>query len=294
MTWQLALAIMIFTGTANTLVQRHYAQKSAAPPTFVAATSYVFGVLPVGLTAGFFVFPHAIHWSWWLALLLAICGSSMAISVSTGFWVTRHLNVVANMTIGRVTSIVTILLGWGLLGEGLTTPQLIGGTILLLAALLAIWAPAKTTTGAFQHLHPSVVMVALLSCVTLAIGLVTEKAILGHMEIGGGFLTGWTTQALAMVILATKDASRANLQAFKGYEFKWSALMGAVNGLTGVFYVYTIVHSNNISLVTALLPVGLPLTVLGAYVFLREREHHKLMWASLAISLAGLVVSGLK
>lgn len=293
MTWQLALTLMIAANITTTLVRRHYAQKSSVPATFPAAASYLFGVLPVGLIAGFLFFPHSIHWSWWLGLLLAICGASMAVSVSAAFHVSKHLTVVADATIGRVTAITTILLGWLLLGEGLTTPQFIGGIILMIAAILAIWAPAKTSSGSFKHLQTSTVLLALLSCVTLAIGLVSEKAALGHMDIGGIFLVGWTTQALAMVLLAAKDFTRERLHAFYGFEFKWSAMMGLVNGLTGVFYVYAIVHSDNISLITAILPVSLPLTVLGAYIFLHEREHHKIMWASLGVSFVGLVVSSL-
>ena len=78
------------------------------------------------------------------------------------------------------------------------------------------------------------------------------------------------------------------------HELKWSSLMGAINGLTGVLYVYAIYHSDNISLITALLAVTLPITVFGAFIFLGEREHHKIMWASLAISFAGLLVTGIK
>lgn len=293
MTWQLALALMIAANITTTLVQRHYAQKSSVPATFPAAASYLFGVLPVGITAGFLVFPHTVHWSAWLVLLLAICGASMAVSVSAAFHVSKHLTVAANSTISRVTAITTILLGWLLLGEGLTTQQLLGGIILMAAAILAIWAPAKTSAGSFKHLQTSTVLLALLSCITLAIGLVSEKGALGHMDIGGIFLVGWTTQAFAMALLAAKDVTRERLQAFYGFEFKWSVMMGLVNGLTGVFYVYAIVHSDNISLITAILPVSLPLTVLGAYIFLHEREHHKLMWISLCVSLVGLIVSSL-
>jgi drug/metabolite transporter (DMT)-like permease len=119
MAWQLALAVMIVASIATTLVQRHYAQKSSVPATIPSAASYLLGVLPVGLIAGFFVFPHHITWSWWLVLLLAICGASMAVSGALGFQVAGRLPVVANMTIGKVTSITTILLGWGILGEKL-------------------------------------------------------------------------------------------------------------------------------------------------------------------------------
>ena len=197
------------------------------------------------------------------------------------------------MTIGKATSVVTVVLGWAILGEGLTAWQLIGGGILLAAALLAIRAPAKTAAGSFQHLQLSVVLTALAASVALAVGLVSEKAILGHMEIGGVFLVGWASQTLAMALLAAKDARRQYLHTFWKQEFRWATLMGAVNGLSGVFYVYAIVHSDNISLVTALTSAALPLTVFGAYLLLKEREHHKLMWLSLGLSFAGLLVSAL-
>jgi drug/metabolite transporter (DMT)-like permease len=294
MTWQLAIAISVIANVATILVQRHYAKKSSVPATFPSAASYVFGVIPVGLTAGFLIFPHAIHWSWWLALLLVIEGASMALSGWTGFQVAGRLGVAPNQTIGRLTAVTTILLGWTILGESLSLYQFIGGAILLLAALLAIWAPAEATTVTKHKIPRPTLILAVVSAITLGISLVTEKAMLGHMQIGGGFLVGWTSQALAMVLLATKDATKANLRAFLGYEFKWSTLMGVINGFTGVFYVYAIFHSDNISLITALTAIVLPLTVLGAYIFLHEREHTKIMWISLAISCVGVAITSIK
>jgi len=294
MPWQIAIAISLVASIATTLVRRHYSQKSNVPAMFPAAASYVFGVLPIGLVAGFLIFPHAIHWSWWLVMLLALEGCAMAIAVSTTFHVAGRLGVAPNQTISQVKSVVVILLGWTILGEGLTKYQLIGGAVLLVAALLAVWAPAKNTTAGAREVHASAVILAVVAAVTMSIGLVTEKAVLGHMQIGGNFLVGWTTQALVMTLLTTRYMNRENLQKFRGREFKWSALMGACNGLTGVFYVYAIVHSNNISLITALLAAGLPLTVFGAYLFLNEREHHKIMWASLGVSFVGLLVTGIK
>jgi drug/metabolite transporter (DMT)-like permease len=293
MTWQTALALMIVISATSILVQRNYAQKSKVPASIPVATSYVLGVVPVGLIAGFLVFPHSIRWSWWVVLLIAICGLSMAVSNIIGFHVSKHITVVANATIGRFSAVVTIVLGWILLGEKLTTWQIIGGAILMLAALLAIWAPAKTSSGAFKHLQPGVVVLALISCAALAFGLVSEKGILGHMDIGGVFLVGWTAQALSMALIALKDISAENLRAFRGYELRRSVLMGILNGLTGTFYVYAIFRSDNISLVTTILPISLPLTILGAYLLLHEREHHALMWISLGVSCLGLAVSAI-
>lgn len=294
MTWQLAITISIIANAATILVQRHYAKKSTVPATLPSAASYVFGVAPIGLIAGFFLFPHTIHWSWWLVLLLALEGTTMAISGWTGFRAANRLGVAPRQTIGCITGVTTILLGWTVLGETLTARQLLGAVILLGAALLAIWAPTKSDEPVVGQVRAPAALLAVISAATLGVGLATEKAILGHMQIGGGFLVGWTSQTAAMLLLATKDLQVRHVRHFWHREFKWSTLMGLINGLTGVFYVYAIVHSDNISLVTALTAVALPITVLGAYLFLREREHHKLMWISLGVSFIGLLVTSLK
>jgi uncharacterized membrane protein len=88
--------------------------------------------------------------------------------------------------------------------------------------------------------------------------------------------------------------SRRALRILQQGEFRTAALMGLLNGINGSLYVYAIFHSDNISLVSVIGTIGLPLTVLGAYIFLREREHHKLVWLSLGISLAGLGVSAIR
>ena len=217
----------------------------------------------------------------------------MAISNWTMFKVIGTMAVAPFQTINRFYLIVVILLGWTLLGEGLTMPQFIGATILLSGALLAIWAPLNGMAREHRKLHFVTVALALISAITLGIGLVTEKAILGHMEVGGGFLVGWTAQTIAMFALALKDTTRANLQKLNKREVKWSALMGATNGLTGAFYVYAIFHADNVSLVTSLTTIVLPLTVLGAYIFLHERENRTLMWASLGLSFVGLIVTSI-
>ncbi len=159
---------------------------------------------------------------------------------------------------------------------------------------MAIWAPFKNADNDHRKLHTSTIVLTLISAVGLGIGLVTEKAILGHMQVGGGFLAGWTAQTVAMIILAGKDASRANFRKLTRHDFRWSSFMGLTNGLSGAFYVYAIFHADNVSLITAFTALTVPLTVFGSYLFLHEREHQKLMWASVAISFIGLLVTGIQ
>lgn len=290
MTWQIAFILSTLLGISRRLFMRRYAQTSKVPATIPPAASYLFGVLPVGLAAGLLIFPHHISWSWWCVLLMVILSISMALANWFGFIAAGRIAIAPQQTIGILTDVFAVLLGWTLLGEGLTTAQFVGGGILLVAATLAIFAPEKTKAGDFERLSTQTLLIAMAAAILLAVGLVTEKALLGHMEIGGIFLVSWTVQTAGMLVLAGKDVSKRTLRDFRGRELKWSTVLGLVNGLNGALYIYAVFHSDNISLITILGAVSMPLTVFAAYLFLHEREHHALMWLSLAISFAGLIV----
>jgi len=290
MPWQAAIGLAILANVVTILIQRRYSLKSNVPETFPTAISYLLGVMPIGVTVGLYL-PHRVTWSWQLARLLFICATSMAVSCWIGFKAVKLLPVAPYQTISRFTAIVAIALGWAVLGEGLSRYQVLGAFLLLLGALLAIWAPIKRPDITQRVIHIRAVLLTLLASTLLAITLVSEKAILGHIQVGGVLILGWGSQTLAMLLLALKDAGRVNLRKFNYYELRWSAVMGLANGVTGAFYVYSLNKSNNISLITALTAIALPLTVFGAHLFLKERENSKLMWLSLAVCFIGLLVS---
>jgi|GEM_PF-892526 len=293
MLWQLAIGLSIIASTTTSLIQRRYALQSRAPETFPSAVSYLLGVMPIGIIAGLLL-PHHIDWSWWLGFLLVLCAGSMAVSGWIGFKAVKLLPVVAYQTIGRFTNVVAIALGWIVLSEGLNATQLWGAIVLLVAALLATWAPAQNTKNLQsieRRVHMRAVLLTLLACATLAVALVTEKGILGHMDVGGVMLVGWGSQTLAMLLLATKDVNRTNLRVFKPGEIKWSTLMGLANGVGGAFYVYALYRSDNVSLIIALTAITLPLTVLGAHMLLGERDNGRLMLLSLTLGFGGLLLT---
>ena len=215
----------------------------------------------------------------------------MAISNWISFAAVKRLSVVQFQTINQFYGVVVISLGWLLLKEGLNLFQILGAGLLFMAAMLAIRAP--NNTGANRALHVKSVLLTVAAALTLGVALVIEKAALGHMDIGAYLIFGYTAQTLAMLLLALKDVSKQNLRKFGIHEIKWSAGMGWANAVTGVFYVIAIVNSNNISLVTAIAAISLPLLAFAAYVILRERENRKLLWVGLGLGFIGLIVSAL-
>jgi drug/metabolite transporter (DMT)-like permease len=278
------------------LSAKHYSKdpthKSQLPESFPPAISYLIGVTPLGIVVGLFM-RHHVSWSWWLVFLLVTEGIFIGLYNFISFMAIRRLPLVRYQTIYQSYELVVIVLGWTLLKERLSAPEVIGALLLLLAALIAIRAPVKSPQELHTSVRTSAVTLTLLAALVMGIGLVTEKAALRHMDMGAYFIFGYGTQTLAVLALAAKDVSKETLHRFKRYDFKRSLLMGILSATTGFFYIAAIVKSNNISLITALAAFVLPLVVLGGYLILRERDSQKALWGGMAIGFVGLIISAL-
>jgi drug/metabolite transporter (DMT)-like permease len=292
MPWQIAITISILAITATSLIRRHHSQRSHAPPSFPPAISFVFGIAPLGIIAGLLL-PHQVEWTGRLILLLIIISSATAVGNWLGFIANKRLSATRFMLVTRAQSIMIILMGWLILNERLSPKELVGAAFLITASALAIAAPVEKFEKSKQIIHSQAIVLALVACFMGAIGLVTEKAALGHMDIGAYLIFGYSAQALGIALLALKDVNRASLSRLTKKELKWSTAMGLANGFGGVFYVTALVNSDNISLVTAVGAIGLPLLALGAYVILKEKENQKLLWISLVLGFTGLLISAL-
>jgi drug/metabolite transporter (DMT)-like permease len=291
MPWQLAIGLSITANIITSLIQRRYSLKSTAPASFPPAVSYLLGVAPLGIIVGLLL-PHHVHWTWWIVCLLVLNSSVMAFSNWISFAAVKRLPVVQFQTINQFYGVVVIVLGWVFLKEGLNTFQILGAALLFAAALLAIRAPSASAR-ARRVVHVESVLLTVAGAATLGTALVIEKAALAHMDIGAYLIFGYLAQTLAMTLLAFKDLSKETLHNFGKNEIKWSAGMGWANAVTGVFYVIAIVNSNNISLVTAIAAITLPLLAFAAYMVLKERENQKLLWIGLGIGFVGLLASAL-
>jgi drug/metabolite transporter (DMT)-like permease len=76
-------------------------------------------------------------------------------------------------------------------------------------------------------------------------------------------------------------------------EVGWSSLYGATNGIAGALYVISIYLSNNISIVTAIAALSLPLLAIAAHFVLKERDNPKLLWGGVTLAFVGLLVLAL-
>ncbi len=252
--------------------------------------NYVLGIFPLALVVGLLL-PHHVDWSWWVICLLVIEGFAIGLCNKLFVRAIKRLPISLFQTLNQSGTIFVILGGWVLLGETLSMMQMIGVVFILAAAVLSAFA-AKSKKRA-QPIQPGTVKLVIIAAIIMSVGLLTEKAALGHMDIGGYFIFGIGSQALFVTLIALKDMNKKVWKAVTRSDIRNNVVVGMVGVLGGFSYLYTVSAADNIPLVVSLNSFVLPLTALGSYWLLREREDQKKLWGSIALGMIGVCIAAL-
>ena len=290
MDWHISLLFFYVFSVLKSLGQRRYLRKTGLPSSIVASMNYLLGLWPLALVVGLML-PHHVTWSWWLVFLLLVEGLAIGIFNKLSFRAIKRLPISHFQTLSQSTTIFVIIGGWILLGETLSTPQLVGVAFILGAAVLAAFAAkAKSRAKAIQ---PGTIKLVMIASVVLSIGLVTEKAALAHMDIGAYFIFGIGSQMLFVSLIALKDVNKKVWKAISHSDIRNNVVVGTLSALAGFSYLYTVSIADNIPLIVSLTSFVLPLTALGSYWLLHEREDQKKLWASIALGVVGVCIAAL-
>jgi len=292
MSWQFGLVLSYIAVVAQALWQRAYSQKSELPESFPPAISYMLAVTPLGIVVGL-TMNHHVLWTPWLGVLLALEGVLIGAFNWLSFMAIKRLPIAQFQLIFQSYAVVTIVLGWVLLHETLNVPQIIGGVLLLAAAVIATQTPVAQPGDKPRASRKPAIILAVLSAFGLGAGLVVEKAALHYMDIGAYFIFGFGTQTIALMLLALRDVKKGVFSKIRPRDVRRSFIMGVISVVVGFLYIFVIKRSNNVSLITALEAFGLPLIVLASYIILKERENTKRLFAAAALGCIGIIVTAL-
>ena len=292
MPWTLAAVLSIIATVCALLVQRLYSQRTRLPSSFPPALAFILGVAPLSIIVGLSI-PHEVHWTWEVIGLLAINATLIAVANWLNFMAIKRLPIAQFQMISQVYIIATVALSWTFLREGLTSIQIVGALLLLSATILAVKAPIKNRTKEHKKIHFGAILLVLGGAIALGTALFVEKKTLGYMDTGAYLIFGYTAQVIGMVILAAKDAKRSNLKKINFREIKWAAGMGLIAGTAGILYVISIVGSNNVSFITAISAITLPLLAFAGYIFLKEKENVKILAIGLGLGFVGVLLMAL-
>ncbi len=288
MDWHISLLFFYVFAVLKSLGQRRYLRKTGLPSSVVAAMNYVLGIFPLALVVGLLL-PH--HVSWWVVLLLVVEGLAIGMFNKLAFRAIKRLPISLFQTLNQSGTIFIILGGWILLGETLSMVQIVGVVLILAAAVLSAFA-AKAKTRA-QVIQPGTIKLVIIAAIIMSIGLLTEKAALGHMDVGGYFIFGLGSQMVFVTLIALKDMNKKVWKAVSKSDIRNNVVVGLLSALGGFSYLYTVNAANNIPLVVSLNSFVLPLTALGSYWLLHEREDQRKLWGSIALGMLGVCITAL-
>ncbi len=290
MDWHVSLLLFYVFAVFKSLSQRRYLRKTGLPSSVVASMNFVLGVFPLALVFGLLL-PHHVNWSWWVVVLLVVEGFAIGLYNKLSVRAIKRLPISLFQTLNQSGTIFIILGGWILLGETLSIVQFIGVTFILAAAVLSAFA-AKSKKRE-QAIQPGTIKLVIIAAIIMSFGLITEKAALGHMDVGAYFIFGIGSQMVFVTLIALKDVNKKVWKTISRSDIRNNVVVGMLGALAGFSYLYTVNTADNIPLIASLTSFVLPLTALGSYWLLHEREDQKKLWGSIALGMLGVIITAL-
>jgi drug/metabolite transporter (DMT)-like permease len=290
MDWHVSLLFVYVFAVLKSLGQRRYLRKTNMPSSVVASMNYVLGIFPLALFVGL-ILPHHVNWSGWVVFLLVLEGLAIGLFNKFAFRAIKRLPISLFQTLNQSSTIFVILGGSVILGETLSVTQFIGVSLIISAAVLSAFA-AKSKSRA-HTIEPGTIKLVIIAAAILSIGMIAEKASLAYMDIGAYFIFGIGSQMLFVTLIALKDTNKKVRKAISRSDLRNNVVIGMLSVLGGISYLYTVNAANNISLIVALNSFVLPLTALGSYWLLHEREDQRKLWGSIALGMIGVCITAL-
>src|SRR5579862_5579498 len=203
MSWQALILGQVVLVAVATIIMRLLARdKKTAKAGLAITASWIVVLYAVGLVAA----PFLSHISlmsfhdYWLRFILG--GASFALSNIFTYQMLIYLDAAEGTIFGTLSVLFTVLGASMVLHEGLSTPQIIGASFLLVGiAYTTLATRTKPTKAAHRNLIKGFLW-AIATAVFYAIASVNEKSLLGFVSVGDYVLFGWLWQMIAALALA--------------------------------------------------------------------------------------------
>lgn len=199
----------------------------------------------------------------WIALtwITIVCGLFGASFFITSFVAQKHVEAGVSTVISNIYTPITIFFATMLLGESLSSKQLLGTALLLVAIVLI---SKKHQIGRFKF--DKYFMLMLLSGVFLAGSLTAERYLQKVTGFTAGTMLSWWAQCAALGLAAIIFKSKTV------YSLKDTLITGLFRYLQSLSYVILIFAVGNLSLVSAVTTFKVVIIFVAGAIFLKERE----------------------
>lgn len=285
MSWQLAAIIQLLSSATFSLVYRRFAEKYHAHAEASTALMYLLVISPIAIITALVVGGVSLSFpalTWFFILLGGILFATANI---TAFKASSKIDAAQFALLGNFRTLGVIGLTYLILNEYLDAKQVIG-TILLFSATIMI---ANIHFNKKTYKFTSYSLLAFMSSMLFAAGIVNEKYLLNTMSITSYLIVGWGFQSITMGIIAAKD-HKSVMQIIRSKALGGVLTLGLLRTLSGLAFVYALNETTNTSQFASILSYKSALVVIGSYFILREKSHPKLKLASTVIATVGFLL----
>lgn len=286
MTWQLAILIHQILETIFALVYRDYAKKHKKDHFVTNAVMYLTTVVPFGIIwsisqGGFSLnFPTSI---WWF---LGLAGLLFALANITAFKASTKVEASQFAIITRFRVVIIIAASWILLGDTLTSLQLLGAFIVLGSSLSAVLLTQQKKHKIKVGVYTAI---AILSAVFMGLAITSEKYILSSINLATYVVIGWGLQAFFMTLLASRQLTRVPAL-IKDGSIKTILLLGGLRTVAGFCFINALQLSGNASLIGSITALQVILVVVGGYIFLNEKKYGVQKFIAASAAFVGILL----
>lgn len=278
MPWQLFLAGYLILGVTGYLLRRKLAHSLAFHNRLVNGFFFLITLYPTGLIVAFFLQPN-LNIGWQNIIFIVLGCLIFPLANILAYKANDEVDAGLYTVLNNLKPLITISTAWLLLQEKLIGSQLIGAAIIISSSFLVTLPNLK------HHIKNKNfgLLFALASIFLVAIGTTYERFMLTRIDFGAYLVFGWGAQASWMVLIAWPE--RRHIHLLKNPQNFWPVLTyGISSSFKGLFFLAAVKLSDNVSLVSASSSFMAVLTVLAAYVTLRERKY---VWLKLVAAFAG-------
>jgi drug/metabolite transporter (DMT)-like permease len=208
-------------------------------------------------------------------ILFILAGVCFAITNIISYVVFEYVDAAIASLLSTLNIIASVSLSILIIHEGLNITQIVGAALLIFSIQLIV------SINVSKKKHKQIgkaVLLSLLAAIFYATATVTEKYLLGKVNLPTYLTFGWGFQFLGVILITLVFSKRikANFSLFKDFSF-WKLALSAVvlRVLGGLLYVISLVLSNNLSIISVVSGLKIILAALLAAVILKEKDFLK-------------------
>jgi transporter family protein len=266
MSWQILIGLHVAFSTIYALLFRKVAQEFPDTPRLSMALIYLLVIFPLGLIAAFFQGGIDINMSLQIWIFLVFGGVLFTGFSVFGYMANSHVDATQFAVIQNTQAVFTIIVSGLLLGEQLSSEQLIGVAMLVIGAIVVSVKGFNRSTFRFSKWS----VVAMISALFVGAAFSNEKYLLGQMNQQTYYVFGWGVQTLVMCLVAGKEwqqITKFNKKMFTGIMSL--GLLRSISGFAGLGALALI----DSSLVSSIRSYKSVLVFIAGYFILKEKEH---------------------